>query len=265
MADLEGVAVAYRDPGEPPVLDWIEKDLITVDPTYQRELDEARVQRMLEWFTWSSFGAIVVAKVEGGYHVTDGQHRLEAAKRHPAITVVPAVIIETDGTAGEAENFVAINKDRRNVSSLQLFWAQHAAGDADALAVIMVAERAGLTVLRYPASKGDYHDGETIAVGGISALRKEWGDRRAAVVLEQLAKGKLAPVTSQHMKAAELLLTDAEFDEVDADMLWLAIDGARLTLDADAKAFAATHRVPMYRAMASTWFKKARKRRKAAA
>lgn len=258
--------IAYRDPGEPPVLDWLDKTLIDVDPTYQRDLDEARVQRMLDWFEWKAFGAIVVAKVDGGrYHVTDGQHRIEAAKRHPAIEVVPAVIIEANGMAGEAENFVAINKDRRNVSTLQLFWAQHAAGDVDALAVVEVAGGAGLSIQRYPASKGDYRDGETIAVSGIAALIKTWGDRRAVDILAQLAKGKLAPATSQHMKAAELLLTDPEYEEIDGEMLWFAIDACRLTLDADAKAFAATHRVPAYRAMASTWFKKARKRRKAAA
>lgn len=256
---------AYRDPGEPPVLDWIDKTLIDVDPTYQRELEEARVQRYLDWFDWKAFGALVVSKVEGGrYHATDGQHRLEAAKRHPAITVVPAVIIEANGTAGEAENFVAINRDRKNVSTLQLFWAQHAAGDVEALTVVDVARSAGLKVQRYPASKGDYRDGDTIAVSAISALIKAWGDRRSIFILGQLAKGKLQPVTSQHIKAAELLLTDPEFDEIDNEMLWVAIDACRLTLDADAKAFAATHRVPIYRAIAATWFKKARKRRKAA-
>jgi hypothetical protein len=255
----------FRDPGDVPVLDWIDKTLIDVDPTYQRELDEARVSRMLEWFEWKAFGAIVVSRVEGGrYHAIDGQHRLEAARRHPAVKDVPAVIIEAKGTASEAENFVAINKDRRNVSALQLFWAQHAAGDVDAKTVIDLAGRAGLTVCRYPQSRGDYHDGDTISVGGISALIKQWGDRRAVQMLGQLAKGKVAPVATQHIKAAELLLTDVEFEDVDPDMLWLAVDGCRLTIDADAKAFAQTHRVPIYRAIASTWFRKARKRRKAA-
>lgn len=257
--------ISFRDPGEPPVLDWLDKQAIDVDPTYQRELDEARVERMLTWFDWKAFGALVVSKVDSGrYHVTDGQHRLEAAKRHPGVSVVPAVIIEAGGTVGEAENFVSINRDRRNVSSLQLFWAQCAAGDVEALAVTDVATKAGLSVQRYPASKGEYHPGDTIAVSAISSLIKAQGDRRTVEILTQLAKGKLAPVTSQHMKAAELLLSDPEFDEIDSDMLWVAIDACRLTLDADAKAFSATHRVPMYRAMASTWFKKARKRRKAA-
>jgi hypothetical protein len=51
----------FRDPGELPVLDWLDKTLIDIDRTYQRGLDEKRVQRILEWFAWDSFGAIVVA------------------------------------------------------------------------------------------------------------------------------------------------------------------------------------------------------------
>ncbi len=257
--------VQFRDPGEVPVLDWIDKTLIDVDPTYQRELDEARVQRIVEWFDWRSFGALVLTRGQGGrYNTPDGQHRIEAAKRHPLVTVVPAVIVEAEGTAAEAEVFVGINKDRRNVSALQLFWAQIAAGDHDAKRVADIAARAGAKLCRYPASKGDYHDGETIAVGAIDALVKKWGDRRSIAIIEQLVKGKLAPITSQHLRAAEALLTDTEFEDMDPEMLWMAVDACRLTLDADAKAFAQTHRVPVWKAMASTWFRKARKRRRAA-
>lgn len=255
----------FRDPGEVPELDWIDKNLIDVDPTYQRELDEARVQRILEWFDWRSFGALVLTRTEGGrYNTPDGQHRLEAAKRHPKVSQVPAVIVKAEGTAGEAEVFVGINKDRRNVSVLQLFWAQIAAGEMDAKRVVDIARRAGVTVCRYPASKGEYHDGDTVAVGSIDGLIKKWGDRRSVQILDQLVKGKLAPITSQHIKAAEALLTDNEFEDIDPELLWAAIDACRLTLDADAKAWAQTHRVPTWKAMASVWFRKARKRRKAA-
>jgi len=255
----------FRDPGEVPVLDWVDKHLIDVDPTYQRELDEARVQRMVEWFDWRSFGALVLTRAEGGrFNTPDGQHRLAAALRHPKVTVVPAVIVEAEGTAAEAEVFVGINKDRRNVTALQLFWAQIAAGDHDAGRVVDIAKRAGAAVCRYPASKGEYSASDTIAVGIIDALIKKWGDRRTIGIIEQLVKGKLAPITSQHLRAAEALLTDNEFEDLDPEMLWVAVDACRLTLEADAKAFAQTHRVPAWKAMASTWFRRARKRRKAA-
>ena len=74
----------FRDPGEVPALEWLDKTLIDVDARYQRTLDEGRVQKIVDWFAWDSFGAIVVAPAPyGRYHAIDGQHRLEAAKRHP--------------------------------------------------------------------------------------------------------------------------------------------------------------------------------------
>lgn len=115
----------YRDPGDPPVLDWIDVSLIDIDPAYQRGLDEARVQRILDWFTWDAFGAIVIAPAdEGRYHCTDGQHRLAAARLHPAVSVVPAIIISAQGTQAEAENFIAINRERKNISALDRYWAE---------------------------------------------------------------------------------------------------------------------------------------------
>ncbi|GEM_PF-899157 len=253
-----------RDPGEPPVLDWLDKTLIDVDPAYQRELDEARVLRMLEWFEWKAFGAIVVAKAEDGrYHVTDGQHRLEAAKRHPAIDVVPAVIIEAEGTSGEAENFVAINKDRRNVTPLQLYWAELAAGDPEAQTVAQVCERAGVTIVRYPGP--GYRVGDTVAISAIRRLVDARGAMRAREVLEIVAKAALAPIRGEFIRAAEIIRFDAEFaDQVDDDALSDSLSGSDEEIGAEAKAFAKTHRLGAAKALASVWFRRTRKRRRAA-
>src|SRR5690606_9481188 len=134
---------ALRDPGEVPVLDWLDKTLIAVDPAYQRQLDEGRVHKILNGFTWSSFGAIVVAPTAGGrYHCTDGQHRLEAARRHPMVTVVPAIIVPLSGVQQEAGNFVALNVDRKNISALDRYWAELLAGDPEAQTVDQVCQRA---------------------------------------------------------------------------------------------------------------------------
>ncbi len=135
---------AYRDPGDPPDLDWIDPNLIDVDSTYQRDLDELRVQRILEWFSWSSFGALTVVPKDGGrFNATDGQHRLEAAKRHPDVSMVPCVIPKLSGTVAEATNFVSLNAERKNVTPLQLYWAQLAAEDGEAVTVANVCQRAG--------------------------------------------------------------------------------------------------------------------------
>lgn len=254
----------FRDPGEVPVLDWIDKGLIGIDPTYQRGLDEARVQRILDWFAWDSFGAVVIAPAaDGRFHCTDGQHRLEAAKRHPNVTVVPAIIIHATGVQAEAENFVTLNKDRKNPTPLDIYWAELAAKDPEAVTASQVAERAGVTILRYLAGSTKYQPGNTMAIGGLRALIDRRGAMKARQILE-LVKS-LAPISANHLKAAEALLIDPEFTQ-DVETSDLAETIARLgnTIELEANAFAETHRMPKWRAWASLWFRKTRKKRKAA-
>ncbi len=257
----------YRDPGEVPVLDWIEKGLIDIDPSYQRGLDEARVLRILESFAWDSFGAIVIAPADGGrYHCIDGQHRLEAANRHPKVRHVPAVIIARRTLQGEAETFVAVNRDRKNVTPLDLYWAELAASDPEAVTVSQVVNRAGIAILRHPPSNGAFKVHETVAIGALRSLIDRRGAMRARIILDVLAGADLKPIKAHQIKAAEALLTDPEYaDQVDGEALTESLSGAALALDDEASVFAATHRVPLWKALASVWFRKTRKKRRQAA
>lgn len=257
-------AGAYRDPGEVPVLDWLDKTLIDIDTTYQRGLDEGRVQRIIDWFAWDSFGAIVVAPaVDGRFHAIDGQHRLEAAKRHPKVSVVPAIIITAIGTAAEAETFVNVNGARKNVSPLEMHWAQLAAGDPEAETVKQVCERAGVKLMRYPGSNGKYAPGETVAIAALRGLIDKRGAMKARQTLEILAAAQLKPITAIQIKAAEMLFFDPEFAEhLEPDAIAEAIRGAALVIEDEANAFAATHRMPKVKAFASVWFRKCRKKRR---
>lgn len=265
MTDLVTLnSVELPDPGEVPVLDWLDPDLIHVDPLYQRPLDESRVDAILKGFSWRSFGALVVVPQDGGnYHVTDGQHRLEAAKRHPSVTHVPAVIVKAEDIQSEAQVFVSINKNRKNVSALELFFAGLAAGDEDALTILQVCQRAGVRIPKFPGS--GFKVRECIAVGAIQAVINRRGAMRARQYLEILANAELAPITATHIKATEFLMTDPEFGGViegpDLTATILAMGGAA---EAEAKRFAATHCCPVWKGLASTWFQRCRKRRKAA-
>lgn len=255
----------YRDPGEPPVLDWIDKGLIDIDAAYQRGLDEGRVSKILDWFTWDSFGAVVVAPAEDGrFHCIDGQHRLEAAKRHPRVSVVPAIVINAKGTVAEAETFVAVNVDRKNVSPLEMHWAKLASNDPEAVTLKQVCDRAGVRVLRYPGSNGKYSPAETVAVAAIHGLIDRRGALRARQTLDILARASLAPITALQIKAAEVLMIDPEFSEnVEPEAITDAIRTNAPIIEAEATAFALTHRMPKVKAMASVWFRKCRKKRRA--
>lgn len=267
MSDEERRALLepeYRDPGEVPVLDWIDKNLIDIDPAYQRGLDDGRVVRILWNFDWASFGAVVVAPAENGrYNCTDGQHRLEAAKQHPKVSAVPAIIVSVTGTKAEAANFIALNRDRKNITPLDRYWAELAAEDEDAQTVGQVAQRAGVTILRHPSPT--YEPRQTIAISAIRAVVDSRGVIRAREILQVLAKAELAPIKGEHVKACEILLTDDEFrHDIDGEALAESMFGNEEQLAIDAKAFAKTHRMAAGRALASVWFRKTRKKRKAA-
>lgn len=256
----------HRDPGLLPDLDWIDKSLIDVDPTYQRGLDENRVLKILDWFSWRSFGALTLAKApDGRYHAIDGQHRLEAAKRHPAVKLVPCTIIEADGTVSEAETFVTVNANRKNVSPLEMYWAELAADDPEALTIAQVTNRAGVEIMRHPGSNGLYKPSQTVAIAALRTLVDKRGAMRARQILEVLAKAELRPITALQVKACEALMLDPEYcDQIEPDAIADAIRNQAVGFDTEAAAFAATHPMPKWKALASVWFRRTRKKRRAA-
>lgn len=261
MTDLTSInADKLPDPGEVPVLDWLDKNLIDVDPLYQRPLDEARVNKILAGFTWSSFGAVVVVPQEDGrYHVSDGQHRLAAAKLHPKVAHVPAVVVKVEDVPAEAAVFVQINKARKNVSPLELFFAQLAAGDDEAVTVLQVCERAGVRIPKHP---GSFKPGDCIAVNALHGLVGQVGAMRAREYLQVLVAAGFAPIKAEHVKALLHLMTDPEFAEhVQLEDVAAAVKTVGSTGDAEAKRFAATHGTSVWKGLASVWFQKCRKRR----
>lgn len=251
------------DPGEVPVLDWLDVNLLDVDPLYQRPEDEKRVNKIASGFRWDRFGALVVAPKEGGrYSIIDGQHRARAAQLHPGVSLVPAVIITADGVSEEAASFVGINAERKNTSALELFFAHLATGDEDAETVRQVCDRAGIRIPKHPQT---YKPGDCIAVAAIQSLVGRRGAMRARQYLEILTKGELAPITATHIKAVEHLMTADEFGGViEGEDLTATIVTMGTAADADAKRFAATHGCPLWKGLTSTWFQRCRKRRKAA-
>lgn len=247
------------DPGEVPALDWIDKTLITVDPLYQRPLDAERAATIARAFSWRSFGALVVVPAGDGYHVTDGQHRLEAAKLHPKVTHVPAVIVKAEAIQSQAGMFVDINKNRKNVTGLELFFAELAAGTGNAAETLKAAKAAGIRIPKYP---GNYKPNDTIAVGALQAIVAGYVDTKVQIILTTVAAADFKPISGAQVKAVECLLTDREFaPQIDSADLAAFLKSTGTTLDGEAKRFAATHNVSFWKALASVWFQKCKKRK----
>lgn len=163
---LQGAALASKtkaeqastDLGPTPRLEWLPIDQLSVDRRYQREMGKdnwAHVNRILREWTWLHYQPIVVAPKDGGgrqsgssYVVVDGQHRLEAARKHPSIDRLPCYIVEATNVAQQAKAFVVLNARRIGVTRLQRFWAAHAAGEPTARRIHRICSDAGVTITK---------------------------------------------------------------------------------------------------------------------
>jgi hypothetical protein len=142
-----------EDLGPTPRLEWLPLEQLGVDRRYQREMGKdnwAHVHRILREWTWLHYQPIVVAPEDGSarYVVIDGQHRLEAARKHPSIDRLPCYIVDAVGVAHQAKAFVALNARRIGVTRLQRFWAAHAAGEPTAKRIHRICSEAGVTITK---------------------------------------------------------------------------------------------------------------------
>jgi hypothetical protein len=161
--------------GERPRLEWLSKDLIRVDDSYQRPLKERRVLQILRDFTWAQFGSLMlVDQGDGSYTVYDGQHRLEAAKRHPGIDEVPVAIVVLRQAFEEAQSFLGVNVNRSSISTVEKYWAGLEAGDETMMRICAVLEEAGCEVVP-PGTKSGAPN-RTSAVTAIERAIRTYGD-----------------------------------------------------------------------------------------
>lgn len=140
------------DLGPKPELVWVPKEECYVDDRYQRQVTKTGttlINRIVREFSWAKFPPLLAGpKTKHGYPIIDGQHRLNAAMLHPAVTEVPLWIIASGEVSDQADSFVAVNKDRQQVNPVNVFWAAVAAQEPDALAIKNLVEEAGVEVGR---------------------------------------------------------------------------------------------------------------------
>lgn len=160
---LSGAAAAQKakalehstDLGSRPRLEWLPIEKLAVDRRYQRDVGKhgaAHIVRIRRHFSWSRYQPIVVTAAGDGsggmFYVVDGQHRLEAARKHPLIDALPCYVVEALSVADQAAIFVSANSDRISVLRIHKFWAAHAAGEKTARRIAKLCADAGVTIAR---------------------------------------------------------------------------------------------------------------------
>lgn len=283
MAVAEGAPVALREVRkialvgvEPTVADAPVPTFETVDPAsllvddgYQRNLSERSVsliRKIVGHWDWRRFKPPVCARSERGLEIIDGQHTAIAAASHPDIDRIPVMVVIAAERADRAQSFIGHNRDRLTITPMQMHFAATAAGDEDAVTINQVCERAGVKVLKSPPGHGVYRPGDTVAVRAIGALINRRGAMRAREILQVLVEARAAPVAAGQIKAVECLLHDGEFKgEIEPSAITSALIALGSASDQEAAVFAATHQVPLWRALAIVLFRKGRRRGRRAA
>lgn len=191
---LAGNAVVppSTDLGPRPRFEWLPIDSLAVDERYQRRITadgNTLINRIVREFNWSRFQPLTVTgpDASGDYPVIDGQHRLEACRRHPDVAEVPCWIVEAPKISDQATAFVGVNKHRISVTRINVFWAELAAHDTDAVWLKSVCDAAGVKVGK--VGTGRQPPLTTVALAALLKLRS-LGDATLIKALSILAKAQ---------------------------------------------------------------------------
>lgn len=266
--NLQGLDIDAPLAGEP-ICERVDPRTLFVDPAYQRDIGERglrQIRQIVEAFDWRKFKPPICAYAEHDGNtvlkVIDGQHTAIAAVSHPKIGMIPVMIIEAADTSDQAAAFVGQNTSRLGMTPLQLYRAALVAKDEDAQTVAQVCDRAGIVILDNPPSRGVFRECETVAINSIRRLVDKRGAMRARMVLDILGKALLAPVKDTHIQAVDLLMHDPDYrDQYEPDDLTKEIVTSGRAAEHEAKLFAVSHKVPVWKALAIVWFRKTKKKR----
>jgi hypothetical protein len=168
--------------GTPPELVMCAPSSLYIDPAYQRDMaaksSQALVREIAAHWDWSLCLPLVVSRRSGlteRLFVIDGQHRLAAARLRGDVARLPCVIGVFDGVADEAGRFVALNRNRRPLSALDLFKAAMASGEGEAAKIAALLAEAGLSLARH-INYTAWKPGQLANIGGLKSALRVFGE-----------------------------------------------------------------------------------------
>lgn len=177
-----------------------------IDRTYQRELNSARVTRIVDSYSPALMLPIVVnVRASGETFIVDGQHRQAALIQLGRFDAQVACIVHRSMTLEEeAWLFDHLNKLQQKLTPLQQYRGGIAAGDQVALDIKAVVEIAGFVI------RPEQRDLSRNNIPGIAALkkvRKQHGIDHLRKALGLIA----ATWGTDHGPSADLIVNVGEF------------------------------------------------------
>lgn len=250
---LPGAIPASIDGRSRPRFLDVDPQRLVVDETYQRNLSERSVRlirKIVEEWDWQRFKPPVVVEIEDGFHVIDGQHTAIAAITHAGIGVIPVMVVETGDVASRARAFVGHNRDRISITAPQIFYAELAAGDEEAVTMKQVCDRAGVTILKYPPFNGVYRVGDTMALATIRRTIAKNGALGARQVLQALVDANCAPIAVDFIRAGATLMFAPEYrGSLKIEDFSSIVRGMEGRISVEVEQLAAAKKLPLWRAL----------------
>lgn len=236
--------------GPRPELKWVEPTDLLVDASYQRDLTTTSVKlirTIVKEFAWSRIKPPCAARVDGGYHVIDGQHTAIAAASL-GLAEIPVFVVTAPEVVERARAFVSHNRNRLAISALDIHRALVAGGDPLAASIQKTLDDVGVS-LRYFSGGQAIKVGDCQSIANVVRLFRRHGVAQSRKVFAALVQAKCAPIVEPHIWAAHELILDG----ADARRLAAAI---RVGLENDlirARAKAATEGSRAWQALKMIW------------
>lgn len=255
--------------GTAPTFRLVDPRTLLVDEIYQRTLSEQSLKliaRIVAEWSWRAFKPPIVVEDKRALHVIDGQHTAIGAASHGGIDLIPVMVVEASSRVERAEAFVRHNRDRLQVTGVQMHVSQVVAGDPVAVGVEEACRLAGARILRSNTSVMRYRVGDTIAIEALARLVRRHGVEGAARIIAVCVDGEQAPVRAESLRAVEGLLTGPGHEGVyDPGALAAVLRALAPELPRKVALFAATHRVPRWQAVMAVLAQHTKRRRGAGA
>lgn len=215
--------------GAPPIIEWVAPGHLSVDPSYQRSIDNAGSRRLIASiaasFDWRLFSSLIVsARPDGSRVIIDGQHRWAAAMRRGDLTHLPCCSFSYRTPEDEARMFITANRARKAMNRLDDFYAALAAADEDALEIHRLVTEAGLVVSR-SMSVGARKPAEITFTSSIATALRRHGDQVVSAAFTSMAEAFAGTVVAQGSSVfnALVLLFAAPPNGFDPDALVAAL------------------------------------------
>lgn len=235
-----------------------------VDAAYQRELSPKSlrlIRKLVEEWDWRRYKVPVVTRVDGTWHVIDGQHTAIAAVTHGGINELEVLVVEAGERSDRAGAFIGHNKHRVQITNSELFFAAVASGDEDAQTAIQICERAGATILRNPSPGRAFRPGELIAVAALMQLIRRRTTVKARIVIETLARARAAPITAELIRAVDTVLHDQNYGDVEPDEIVHAFEKFGPALASKTTELSLAKGLPKAKALGIVLYQHTRKRK----